>query len=123
MFSPVEDIYTGIKYGTIFLQNRTLSIQVLLINYMNKVIELKEKVDTSKYRPSLSGSLQQKHHYSEVQNIESKITRHNTPHYWLQQDIIKMSNFQYFQNITPNKDTIPQIEVYSRFRLKFFRFN
>ena len=47
------------------------------------------------------------------------------PHYWLQQDILQVKNFQYrfFNNITLTDDTIPQVKVFTQFLLKFFRFN
>ena len=48
---------------------------------MDKLIDHKEKLETPMYRPCLSESLKQKHDYFEVQNIDSKITRQNNPHF------------------------------------------
>ena len=61
----------------------------------------------------------------EVPDLDTKIIRHNNPHYWLQQDILPVTTFQYkfFKNITLDDDTIQQIKVFSHFLLKFFRFN
>ena len=74
---------------------------------MNKLIEFNENFDTPLYRPSLLQNFQQKHHYFEVPDIDSKITRQNNPHYWLQQAILQITHFQYnfFQNLTLNDDT------------------
>ena len=63
--------------------------------------------------------------YFDVPDIDTKIIRHNIPHYWLQQDLSQVTNFQYrfVQNIILDDDTIPQIKIFSHFLLKFFRFN
>ena len=92
---------------------------------MNKVIKFIEYLETPEYRPSLIGNFQQKHQYFEVPDIDTKVTRHNNPHYWLQQHILQITQFQnnFFQNLTLNDDTIPQIKVFARFLLKFCRFN
>ena len=70
-------------------------------------------------------NLQQKHQYFEVPDIDPKITGQNDPHYWLQQDLLQVTSFQYnfFQNLTLIDDTIPQSKIFARFPLKFFRFN
>ena len=51
--------------------------------------------------------------------------RHGNPHYWLQQDILHIKQFQYrfFQNIILKEDTVPQIKIFSYFLSKFFRFH
>ena len=43
----------------------------------------------------------------------------------MQQDILQIKHFQYnlFQNIILNEDTVPQIKIFSHFLLKWFRFN
>ena len=53
------------------------------------------------------------------------IERQNNHHYWLQQDILQITQFQYtfFQNIILYEDIVPQIKVYSQLLLKLFRFN
>ena len=92
---------------------------------MNKLIEFNENLDTTLYCPSLLENPQQKHKHFEVTDIDSKITRQNNPHYLLQQNILQITHFQYnfFQNLTLNDDTIPQLQVFARLLLKFFRFN
>ena len=60
-----------------------MSIHDVFIHYMNKLIDSNENLDTHIYRPSLLESLQQKHQYFEVQDIESNITRPKNPQYWL----------------------------------------
>ena len=63
--------------------------------------------------------------YYEVADIDSKVTSRNNPHYGLQQDIVQITHFRYyfFQKLTLNVDTMPQIQVFAIFLLKFFRFN
>ena len=63
--------------------------------------------------------------YFEVPDLETRIQRHDNPHYWLQQNILQVKNFQYrfFYKITLNEDTIPQVKIFTQFLLKFFRFN
>ena len=92
---------------------------------MNKLIAFNENLDTPIYRPSILEDLQEKHLYFEVPNIHSQINRQDNPHHWLQQDVLEITHFQYnfFQNRTLNVDTIPQIRIFARFLLKFFRFN
>ena len=95
IFNPVENVNTGICYRTICPQNIQTTIQEVFNNYMNKLFEFKENLETPLYRPSLLGNLQQKHQYFKVSDIDSKITRQDNPHYWLQQDILQIAHFQY----------------------------
>ena len=92
---------------------------------MDKRIEHTENLDTLLYLPSHLENLKEKHDYFEVPDLETKIQPHDNPHYWLQQDIIQIKQFQYrfFQNIKLNEDTVPQIKIFSHFLLKCFRFN
>ena len=55
---------------------------------MNKLIEFNENLETPLHCPSSLENLQQKHQYFEVSDIDSKITRQNNPHYWVQQEIL-----------------------------------
>ena len=125
IFNPVQGVKSGTFYRIIHPQNLTLSIQDVFTTYIDKLIEHIENVDTPKYRPSLLESLKEKAIYFDVPDIDTKIIRHNNPHYWLQQDLLQVANFQYrfFQNIILDVDTIPQIKIFSHFLLKFFRFN
>ena len=125
IFNPVQGINNGTFYRTIHPQNLTLSIQDIFLSYINKLIEHNENLDTPLYRPSLLDSLKEKADYFDVPDLDTKVIRHNNPHYWLQQDLLQVTNFQYrfFRNISLDDDTIPQIKVFSLFLLKFFRFN
>ena len=92
---------------------------------MEKLIEFIQNLDTPHYIPSHLEDLKHKSEYLEVPDVETRIPRHDNPHYWLQQDILQVKNFQYrfFYNITLNDQTIPQVKVFTQFLLKFFRFN
>ena len=82
-------------------------------------------MDTPLYRPSLLESLKEKRDYFDVPDLDTKIIRHNNPPYWLQQDLLQVTSFQYrfFRNISLDDKTTSQIKVFSHFLLKFFRFN
>ena len=92
---------------------------------MDKLTEHNENLNTPVYLPSHFESLKEKHEYFEVPDLETMILQHSNPHYWLQQDILQIKQFQhrFFQNIILNGDTVPQTEVFPTFLLKFFRFN
>ena len=92
---------------------------------MQKLIELNENQDTPLYRPSRLEELKHKSEYFEDPDLETRIQTHDNPHFWLQQDILQVKNFQYrfFNNITLNNVTIPQVKVFAHILLKFFRFN
>ena len=89
------------------------------------LLNINENQDTPLYLPSHLEDLKHKSEYFEVPDLETRIQRHDNPHYWLQQDISQVKNFQYriFNIITLTDDTIPQVKVYTQFLLKFFRFN
>ena len=88
---------------------------------MQKLIEFNENQNTPLYRPSHLEDLKHKSEYFEVPDLETRMQRHDNPHYWLQQDILQVKNFQYrfFNNITLTDDTIPQVKVFTQFLLKF----
>ena len=88
---------------------------------MDKLLEYN---DTPLYLPSLLESLKEKHDYFEVPDLETEIQRHDNPHYWLQQDILQIKQFQnrFFQNIILNEDTVPRIKIFSHVLFKVFRF-
>ena len=92
---------------------------------MQKLLEVNENQDTPLYLPSHLEDLKHNSEYFEVPDLETRIQRHDIPHYWLQQDILQAKNFQYrfFYNITFNEDTIPQVKVFTQFLIKFFGFN
>ena len=123
-FNPVKNINTGTYYRTIHPQNITLSIQEVFITYIEKLIEFNENLDPPPYCPSHLDELRHKSQYFDVPDLETKVQKHDNPHYWLQQDILQIKNFQYrlFHNITFTDETIPQVKTFTHFLLKFFRF-
>ena len=125
IFNPIQGINSGTYYRTIHLRNLTLSIRDIFTSYTNKLIEHNENLDTPLYRLFLLEGLKEKVDYFNVPDVDTKVIRHNNPHYWLQQDLLKITNFQYkfFRNISLYDDTKPQFKVFSHFLLKFFRFN
>ena len=125
IFNSVENVNTGIYYRTIYPQNKQPTIQDVFNKYMNELLDFNENLDTPLYRSCLIGNLQQKHHYFEFPDFDSKITRQIFPHYLLQQDKLQVTPLQYnfSQNLTLNDDTIPQIQIVAKFLRKFLRFN
>ena len=124
IFNPVKAISTGTNYRTIHPQNITLSIRNVFLTYMQKLIEFNENQKTPLYCPSHLEDLKHKSQHFEVPDLETRIQRHDNPHYWLQQDILQVKNFQYrfFNNIILTNDTIPQVKIFTHFILKFFQF-
>ena len=92
---------------------------------MQKLIEFNENQESPLCLPSQLEDLEHKSDYFEVPDLETKIQTHDNPHYWLQQDILQVKNYQFrfFNNITLTDDTISQIKVFTHFLLNFFRFN
>ena len=121
IFNPVKGINTGTYYRTIHPQNITLSIQDVFITYMQKLIEFNENQDIPFYLLSHLEDLRHKSDYFDVPDLDTKIQRHDNPHYWLQQDIEQIKNFQYrfFKNIILTEDIIPQVKIFTH----FFKFN
>ena len=87
IFNPVKGINTGTCYRTIHPQNITLSIQDVFITYMQKLIEFNKNQDTPFDLPPHLEDLRHKSDYFDVTDLETKLQRHDNPHYWLQQDI------------------------------------
>ena len=92
---------------------------------MQKLIEFKENQDTPLYRPFHLQELRHRSEYFEDPDLDTKVQRHDNPHYWLQRDILQIKNFQYrfFNNIILTDDTIPQVKMITQFLLKYLRFN
>ena len=124
IFNPIQGINNGIYYRTIHPQNIALSIQDVFIIYMRRRIEFNGNLDPPLYLPSHLEDLKHKSEYFEVSDIETRIQRHDKPHYWLQQDVLQAKTFHYrfFHNITLSNDTIPQVKIFTQFLLKFFSF-
>ena len=125
IFNPVKGINSGTFYRTIHPKNITLSIQDVFRTYMQKLIDFNENQNPPLYRPSHLQELKHRSEYFEVPNLDTKVQRHDNPHYWLQRDILQIKHFQYrfFNNIIPTDDTIPQVKIFTHFSLKFLRFN
>ena len=125
IFNPVKGINSGTFYRTIHPQNITLSIQDVFHTYMQKLIEFNEHQDTPLYRPSHLQELKHLSEYFEVPDLDTKVQRHDNPHYWLQRDILQIKHFQFkfFTKIILTDDTIPQVKIFTHFLLKFLRFN
>ena len=125
IFNPVKGISTGTYYRTIHPHNITLSIQDVFLAYMQKLIEFNENQNTPLYRPSHLEDLKHKSEYFEVLDLGTRIQRHDNPHYWLQQDVLQVKNFQYrfFNNIILTNDSFPQVKLFTQFLFMFFRFN
>ena len=92
---------------------------------MQKLIEFNENQDTPLYRSSHLQELRHRSEYFEVHDLDTRVPRHDNPHYWLQRDILQIKNFQYsfLNNSILTDDTIPQVKMFTHFLLKFFRFN
>ena len=56
---------------------------------ITKLIEFNENQDTPLYLPSHLEGLKQKSDFFKVPDLDTKIQRHNNPHYWLEQDILQ----------------------------------
>ena len=125
IFNPVKGINSGTFYRTIHPQNITLSIQDVFHTYMQKLIEFNEHQDTPLYRPSHLQELKHLSEYFEVPDLDTKVQRHDNPHYWLQRDILQIKHFQFkfFTKIILTDDTIPQVKIFTHFLLKFLIFN
>ena len=125
IFNPVKCISPGTFFRTIHPQSFTLFIQDVFSTYMQKLIEFNENQDTPLYRSSHLQELRHRSEYFEVPDLDTRVQRHDNPHYWLQRDILQLKNFQYrfFNNIILTDDTIPQVKIFYHFLLKFFQFN
>ena len=125
IFNQVKGITSGTFYRIIHPQNITLSIQDVFHTYMQNLIEFNENQDTPLYRPSHLQELKHRSEYFEVPDLDTKVQRHDNPHYWLQRDILQIKHFQYrlFNNIILTDDTIPQVKIFTQFLIKFLRFN
>ena len=117
IFNPVKGINSGTFHRTIHPKNITLSIQDVFNTYMQKLIEFNENQETPLYRPSHLQELKHRSEYFEVPDLDTKVQRHNIPHYWLQRDIVQIKHFQYrfFNNIILTDDTIPQVKIFTQF--------
>ena len=125
IFNPVKGINSGTFYRTIHPKNITLSRQDVFHTCMQKLIDFNENQNPPLYRPSHLQELKHRSEYFEVPDLDTKVQRHDNPHYWLQRGILQIKHFQYrfFNNIILTDDTIPQVKIFTQFLLKFLRFN
>ena len=125
IFNTVKGINSGTFYRTIHPKNITLSIQDVFHTYIQKLIDFNENQNPPLYCPSHLQELKHRSEYFEVPDLNTKVQRHDNPHYWLQRDIIQIKHFQYrfFNHIILTDDTIPQVKIVTQFLLKFLRFN
>ena len=88
---------------------------------MQKFTEFNENQNTPLYSHYHLEDLKHESEYFEVPDLETRIQRHDNPHYWLQQDILQVENFQYrfFNNNIFTNDTIPQLKIFTHFILSF----
>ena len=90
MFNPVKGISPGTYYRTIHPHKITLSIQDVFRTYMQKLIEFIENQDTLLYRSSHLEDLKHNSECFEDPDLDTRIERHDNPHYWLQHEILQI---------------------------------
>ena len=105
--------------------NIQIPIAHVFTTFLNNLQEKNNLLPKHVFNPSSIQELLQKESLFDLPNIEQFRTIENNPHHWLITDILQIHHFQYqfFQNITLNKNTKEQIQIYSRFLRKFFRHN
>ena len=105
IFNPVKGINSGTFYRTI--------------------PDFNENQNPPLYRSSHLQEPKHRSEYFDVPDPDTKVQRHDNPHYWLQRDILQIKHFQYrfFNNIILTDDTIHQVKIFTQFLLKFLRFN
>ena len=81
LFNPVKGINSGTFYRTIHPQNITLSIHDVFRTYMQKLIEFNENQNTPLYCPSHLQELKHRYECFEVPDLDTKVQRHDNPHY------------------------------------------
>ena len=102
-----------------------IPIAHVFTTFLNNLQEKNNLLPKHVFNPSSIQELLQKESLFDIPNIEQFRTVENNPHHWLTTDILQIHHFQYqfFQNITLNKNTKEQIQIYSLFLRKFFRHN
>ena len=121
--SPTTDCDTFQK--NIHPNNIQIPIAHVFTTFLNNLQEKNNVLPKHVFNPSSIQELLQKESLFDLPNIEQFRTIENNPHYWLITDLLQIHHFQYqfFQNITLNKNTKEQIQIYSLFLRKFFRHN
>ena len=105
--------------------NIKIPIAHVFTTFLNNLQENNNLLPKHVFNPSSIQALLQKESLFDLPNIEQFCTIENNPHHWLTTDILQIHHFQYqfFQNLSLNKDTKEQIQIYSLFLRKFFRHN
>ena len=105
--------------------NIQIPIAHVFTTFLNNLQEKNNLLPKHVFNPSSIQELLQKESLFDLPNIEQFRSIENNPHHWLTTDILQIHHFQYqfFQNITLNKNTKEQIQIYSLFLRKFFRHN
>ena len=95
-------------------------IKEVFQTFLNRVKELNLVNETPKFSPNALEELDQHVANFEVEVIERLVDTQNNPHHWLQADTLRIQNFpyHYFNDLTMNDQTIPQIQVISLFLRK-----
>ena len=105
--------------------NIQIPIAHVFTTFLNNLQEKNNLLPKHVFNPSSIQELLQKESLFDIPNIEQFRTVENNPHHWLTTDILQIHQFQYqfFQNITLNKNTKEPIQIYSLSLRKFFRHN
>ena len=124
-FVPVPNVNSKTFSKTINPHDIYTPIQDVLCQFLDKLQEANEFLEKPVFLPSAIDELRNKENFFETSEAE-KIRQSHNPHHWLLRDLIHINNFQYkfFSELTVlDNSTIPQIQIYSLFLRKFFRFN
>ena len=90
--------------------------------FLNHLKDHNIALETPKFSPNALDELER---YISNFEVERLVNLEDNPHHCLQTDKLQIQNFlhHYFKDLTPNDQTIPQIQVISLFLRKYFRFN
>ena len=124
-FPPVPNVNTKTFSKTINPHDIFTPIQDVFCHFLDKLQEANEFLENPVFLPSAFDELRSKDNFFETSDVD-KIRQSHNPHHWLLRDLIQINNFQYkffSELVLLDNSTIPQIQIYSLFLRKFFRFN
>ena len=124
-FNPVPNVNTKTFSKTIIRHDIFTPIQDVFCQFLDKLEEANEFLEKPVFLPSAFDELRSKDNFFETSEAE-KIRQTHNPHHWLLHDLIQINSFQYkffSELVLLDNSTIPQIQIYSLFLRKFFRFN
>ena len=124
-FPPVPNVNTKTFSKTINPQDIFTPIQDVFCHFLDKLQEANEFLENPVFLPSAFDELRSKDNFFETSDVD-RIRQSHNPHHWLLRDLIQINNFQYkffSELVLLDNSTIPQIQIYSLFLRKFFRFN